>query len=837
MITKRLLMPALALAAVCAFSVSCDKNPLQPPLYNDVAPEDQPVPTEDQMEVSMNAGLSAAVLSQFEEGSTGAALVRRLPGFSTDLTRDTKLIVLKGSDIVEGSTLLSGDKLRQLVQVYLGGGCILVEKPTGNQLQVLSDALMDGLSALQSEEWDSRFGLETPITQDRMDTRLINLRNCATRAGVEGADETAAEMVILGPTEYFYQEPFDTAPRVATYAIDENGNHVLGSTLDGAVEQNGYQTGVLADAAARWLNDLGGNRREQASVARQLAATRADGAGAINSLMTASETFTHNSMFLERTSSNLVSYAGNIVTTFRSWGVHNLAEDRDFYYIRQSVLLQAADLFDGVKNYDDNVWRVATGYGDFNRWYGSFLSGYVTSMDLVGNSGIKLEEALPYTDNSNSIVNVTCGQSSSNTETLGCSWSTGAGASMSGPSININWGGSYSLGHTEGSSFSMGYSKNYKDLSVKKNTDGSCVTWTYEGHLPQYREEHRDGYIYYCHEKPGDILVNDANLDNEICWSVGSPSGSYMLRATMRPETAALLYARGGENSTNKKHRYEFTTNVEDKDFSYQLLQPNRSVQNWRMYVTIDEWEGTPVTGALGSLEENLVSAFPNEFRRAFSIADKTSTSLQVINANIHHAKEVFAAHDAMLLNYAQSWGIKQYTIHWACDDTQNVHLKDSYVVAVVHHTPYKLKAVSGSQTDSNEGFAKVLDDNFNTKWRVERKDSDTAQQEYVVEFTSEEPILPRTFFIVMGNDIEDHPDNAPYRCLLYGWVPETETWSYLGGITDWDGVLKKNGSHLEGTVAPAIHDKKFSRFRFRVKQDWRGAYDVLEMNELVLLD
>ena len=838
MIKKHLLLRALALAAACgvaALSASCDKNPIEVPMFQDVLTDEDIDPTEDQMGVSMTADFPAAVLSQFEEGSTGAALVRRLSTQVTStLERGTKLIVLKGSDVVEGGALLSGDQLKRMARIFLDGGCIAVETPNGNQLQVLSDALMEGISALQEEEWNDRFGLEAPMVQDRMDTRLVNLRSSAIRAGVEGMDEVAAEMVILGPTEYFYQEPFDTTPRVSTYAIDENGNRLFGSTQDSNVEQNGYQSGVMADAAAQWLNTLGGSRKEQQSVARELVATRADGAGVINSLMNASETFTHNSAFLVRNHFNSVQVVGNIITTFRSWGVHNIAEDRDYYYVRQSVLLQSADLFKSMKNCDDNVWRTASGYGDFNRWYGSFLSRYETSMDLYGNSAIRLEEALPYTDNSNSTVSITCGESSSTTETLGCSWGVNAGANGAGPSVGISWGGSYSIGQTEGTSFSMGYAKTYKDLSVKKNTDGTCVMWTYEAHLPQYREEHHDGYIYYCHESPGDILVNDANLDNEICWSVSKPSMSYMLHATMRPETAALMYARVGDPG-NKKHRYEFTVNADDREFSYQLLQPNRSIQHWRMYVTIDEWEGTPVTGALGSLEQNLVNAFPVEFRRAFTVADKTEKSLQVINANIAHAKEVFTAHEEMLLNYAKSWGIKQYTIHWACDDTQNVNLKDSYVVAQVHHTPYKLRAVSGSQTDSATGFAKALDDNFTTKWKVDRKDRDTKLDAWVVEFTSEEPIVPGSFTVVMGNDIEDHPENAPYRILLYGWISETESWSYVGGLTDYDFLLTKNGSHLEGTVAPSRHDYLFSRFRFLVKIDSRGAYDTLELNELVL--
>ena len=836
MIAKPFFRRLLIVAAVCTLAgslVSFDENPL--PLSMTMEESDDRMPeadlTSDQLGVSLTADFPTAVLSQFEQGSTGAALLRRLSNVSANLGRNTKLIVVKGSDVQEGAGLLSEEQLIRMARIYLNGGCVAVETPTYTQLQTLMDALQSTIADLKEEEWMYKYGLDTSWLEEQKNTRLANLRSCATRAGVEGADEVAAEMVIIGATEYFYQEPFDENPRVTTYTVDENGNQLLGSPQSMTVDQTDYNSGVMADAAASWLNGLAGLRKEQPMLG-------GEGAGIINSLMSASETFSHYSSFLRRTSSNCAVYDGNIVTTFRSWGVHNIAEDRDFYYIRQSVQLECARLFKGVASYDDNTWQIASGYGDYDRWYGSFLSRYTSTMDLLGSGSIRLEEALPYTDNSNSMVSITCGQSSSNTETLGCTWGINAGGSASGPSMSINWGGSYSLGHTEGTSFSMGYAKNYKDLAVKKNTNGNAVTWTYEGHLPEYREEQRDGYIYYCHGKPADILVNDANLDNEICWSVSNPTGQFTLHATMVPETAALLFARGGSVG-NKPHKYEYTTRTDDKDFNYQLLQPNRNIQNWRMYVTIDEWEDKAVAGALGYLEQNLVSAFPAEYRQAFSLADKTPRSLEVITANIAHAKEVFRASNDILLNYAESWGIKQYTIHWRCDDTQNVPLQDSYVVAQVHQTPFKLKAVGGSETNYYESYGKVLDNNFKTKWKVERKDRGADYQGdkvWYVDFTSEEPILPSSFTIVMGDDIEEHPENAPYECRILAWLEESQRWSYLGGLTDYDFALTNNGGFLQGVIAPAIHDRKFDRFRFVVMEDYNyGAYEMLEMNELVL--
>ena len=55
-------------------------------------------PTTDQMAVSVTASVPAAVLSKFNDNSTGAAFVKRLPETSGEITDQTRLVVVKGSD-------------------------------------------------------------------------------------------------------------------------------------------------------------------------------------------------------------------------------------------------------------------------------------------------------------------------------------------------------------------------------------------------------------------------------------------------------------------------------------------------------------------------------------------------------------------------------------------------------------------------------------------------------------------------------------------------------------------------------------------------------------------
>jgi hypothetical protein len=100
------------------------------------------------------------------------------------------------------------------------------------------------------------------------------------------------------------------------------------------------------------------------------------------------------------------------------------------------------------------------------------------------------------------------------------------------------------------------------------------------------------------------------------------------------------------------------------------------------MNITIDQWEGTPVVGALGELESNIRNAFPDLYANVFKVADKTPTSLTGITAVVNYTKSVMGNRLDILQSYARSWGIKQFTIHWSCDDL-NVKTREGFVVNI----------------------------------------------------------------------------------------------------------------------------------------------------------
>ena len=103
-------------------------------------------------------------------------------------------------------------------------------------------------------------------------------------------------------------------------------------------------------------------------------------------------------------------------------------------------------------------------------------------------------------------------------------------------------------------------------------------------------------------------------------------------------------------------------------------------MQLWRMYVTIDEMaDGGPAGSAASKIEDRLRTKF-SCFKDEISLCDRTSTSIQVINANILATKKTFTDNYDMLQQFAEEQGVKQYTIHWRCNSS-DIRLREGFVV------------------------------------------------------------------------------------------------------------------------------------------------------------
>ncbi len=700
--------------------VSCaDDDMVKNGVDNVIDTPDSPAPTEDQLRTKVTADLPAYVHSPFDEGSTGAALVKRLPLVTGEFMPDTRFALLKGSDFDEGSTLTQEDIL-DMARVYLRGGYIGLERPTVLQASKFLMALMVGVTTLKQQDYERTFGMSGTAAAaaarrsqavERLNTRMENVRQMAqaqrdvtTRAEgktdenatphSQGENEVMSEMVIFNPIGYFMQRPFEAESKAYVHSMNSEGNVTEPQAVTVKTTRTPYISGLMADAVAAWLNDM---LKPQGNTSAAL--RRANATGAINELMSACETFTYSTSIDARNEQNeTISYKDRINMTVRSWNVHNIDDNKDFYYLQQDVkLMMGEDQYGyGIFTFPGNSvheWTTASNYGDYNRWYGSFLSQYKTSMNLTGSGGtIKLEASAPSTENGGVTTQVMVMTDASKSTSVGYALGgTGIGTELRG-----NAGISLSFGTTDMTMFSVGDNTSVSALTRKANTNKTKVSWTYEGSLPGYYEDDitEPGSIIHCHEKVTAILVNDADVTQEICWSVADPTGAYTVNMESTPQTAALLYVFKKNDGEDAPHQYEYTTSA-TSNFSHTLLEPCRVVQTWRMYITIDEWMDEPVAGAMSKLESTLLDAFSDAYAAQFQVGDVTAESMDAINCVIQYCKNTFDQNYDVLQGYAQNLGIKKFSIYWRCDD-RNIETQEPYVVEIPagFRPDYKAQAI-----------------------------------------------------------------------------------------------------------------------------------------------
>ena len=686
------MLTLIMVAGLSTTSCVQNDNPIVADVSSGVQSNKAKEPTIDRMGVLVTADVPTAVIGTFDEGTTGASLVKRLPKTTASIDADTRMVILSGSMFDNMAAALDPEVMKAAVRLTMDGGYICLTNPTNEQAGAFGLTYLLSLLALEETDIEQLFDITseeaTEAAQssprlERMKMRMANMQRVArTRADDEDMDMNApfAEMIILGSNDYFMQEPFEENFTSYVSESDENGNSTDPQVVTGKMTRTAAISGMLADAAAQWLNDTE-KSYQQAAARRSM--TRASGSSNINELMNASETFTYNGdiCFTDDDASTTRRY-NRVNMKVSSWGVHNIDANKDYYYLKQNVTLcmgnrNGSKIFYPTRGED--YWYNATNFGEYNRWYGAFLSKYDTSMDLTGSGSIHLEAAAPNTDNNSSTTTVTTGTSHSTTETVGITWGASGGANAAGPMGSFSVGGSYSVGTTNGSSFSVGMSQTTKELGVKKNTVGTKVAWTYTGALPQYYEKVGDR-ISYCHQTPAAILVNDADVSQEICWSVDNPSGQYTVNITSSPQTAVLVYVyKNVDGYTNAPRKYVYNNDA-DATYTHNLLEPNRAMQSWRMYITIDEWVASPIVGAQGELESNIRNAFPDLYASTFRIADKTATSLNTIGYIVKASKEIMTKNVDILQSYARSWGIKKFTIHWRCDD-RNVTTREGLTI------------------------------------------------------------------------------------------------------------------------------------------------------------
>ena len=390
-------------------------------------------------------------------------------------------------------------------------------------------------------------------------------------------------------------------------------------------EYSKFRSGLMADGAALWLNTRGQAKQERQAKARQLQQTRGDADGCINDLMSASDEFTYQKKLYSRSSDGGGMYKENAFhETIAVWGVHNTAKNKDYYYVQQKVRMEIGGKKDDNEVWDPNktlyrgpyeahMWYVNsfTYQGKtYTHYYGSWLNKYLSKLNLTGEGTIKVEKAIPLTDNNNVSESIAIGESHSETNTLGFSLggSIGSGGAAFIPSFN------YSHGWTDGTSFTMTTTTNAKELKCVKNT-----------------------------------------------------SGSYKLSIYEQPYMKAVMKVSGKGEWCNMTGWMTY-----EKEFTFKT--PNRAVQEWYMDITFPEIGTEGHHGDKGKLIEYLQRQFPDIYQTRQSLADQTDTSENTIKYLVDYSKSLLLNSDGAqtMRDYALDLGLSQYTIKWYTIDKKH---------------------------------------------------------------------------------------------------------------------------------------------------------------------
>ena len=642
-------------------------------------------PTDDQLEVKVTADMPTAVLAQFDESTVAAALIKRLPQTTTAINDDTKLVLLDDSQIKS----LTEDDYFAMARVIFNGGYVALHRPTFPDVFAFGMSLDDQFEIVQNailKENGVEGADDEPAASRRNDGDMVRKVNNAfamtNRAAEVDENTVIEELVVFSINADYVIPPYNEEETISSQAEDENGQE---TTVEHKVEniQNAYHYGRLADGAASWLNAKEKQKAEaqqdEEEPAEASAFTRAGGDQVINSIMSATDEFTVSGGLWARNFEGKKYYRKNVSnTTLRAWSVYDFASNRDFYYVEEDHQIrmggQNSDfdktLYWGPYRKDGwlyTTYRLASGNvvqyyvegyeedGAYAYYYGSWLSASIHCMDLKGTGKIKVEESSPDTDNNSSNETVTIGRSDGYSHSTG--WSFGGSVDKNGPGFNFGYSDTNTESHE--TSFSLSTSMTSNDLAVKKNTHGTEVEWSYvEGHTPTLLFEIKG------HEMAADILTNDCDLSNKVCWSVENPSGSYTL-SWFRDNYTKAQFLNIWQNSGK---RYSIGCSF-TKDFT--LSEPRRFKKEWGCDIIVNGEKVQP--GAVDLLQKKLQETIDaTMFSDKFYVAESEDDAVEVIKYNVGVASKMLKPGNRWrrkIENYAASLGIEKFIIEWFTED------------------------------------------------------------------------------------------------------------------------------------------------------------------------
>lgn len=647
----------------------------------------------DQLQVKVTADVPTAVLSSFDAKSMGGALVRRLPKTTSSLDADTKMVLIKGEDILSRPMT----EWFEMAKIYLRGGYIAVEKPHNAHLvsvmEQLSAKLAQATHAILTEDdgsgiiinynpSNSQSANAVNAEAERFKARIANIQAKSGHRAASDEAQPVAEMVIFSRNGYYHHESYQ-GKTFTTETRQEDGT-VTKNTVVHNPDYNNYVSGLMADGAAQWLN----RHSEDQQVRR--AGNRAEGNDYINEVMSADDEYTYDGA-LYASNIKTKDYPGSDIVTkpnayheiIRIWATHNMESNKDYYLVQHSSTASVGGKKEGDDRLDPNKTLYRGPYGqnewdkyeftnkspfaevDTRQWYyGAWYDTANFSFDLKGEGSVQVEGAVPSTDRSEISTTVTVGKFNGQMTTIGGTI-TGA-AKGGGVTGNVN------RGWVNGTFYSLATTSSVQELTCKKNTEGTKVSWEYregrnmaEGDLDE-------------HPVIDESLTNDVDVSNQVCWSVSNPSGQDTLDMSHQVKMADICYSSYYARNQlvdpyrEGKNILLYNTVPDDKEnVKYALPIPNRAQQTWYMDVDFPELGQDGYKGVKDELTDALKTQFPDLYQPTIVLADQTPQSENTIQNLVDKSKKMLNDPNALqtLKGYALDRGVSQFTIKWYCTD------------------------------------------------------------------------------------------------------------------------------------------------------------------------
>lgn len=517
------------------------------------------MPTDDQLNTKANGKIH-----QFGDASKDAlamALINRSSG-KDDLFHSPNEVtnVLICNDAISS---LTNDGVRLIVKHFLAGKSILLVNPTTSTWNELATKLAEVYQSMLKEmviPSQHSVAAETFLSGVIRD---VKTKRVGSAYGLP-AQANANIIAIRGNEIRTYHNDF-VIPEVTVNCEQREYNeegYVIRHTVyepetfkNVQQSSNGYQTGLMADNLAEWLN-------KDPVKSENLSDAQSD----LKNLMSAQK-FTRMCYFSNsQAGSNYNTRYYHVETNYYIWAVYDFDHDEDYYLIHQVHIPHHGELgcSDRTKR-DWDHWDK-----DHYVYFGCWACDINNKVSLTDKDGNVLSEGAQMID-----VEPTT-YSGSTSHTTGMSWSVNGnlGFAKTGPSGGISGG----------VTFSESYTTSVPDYKTEQNTFGPTSEWKFIAGNARIQGHYSTVDSQATHDQVPSCYRNDCTFNQSWKYIVRNPKDTYKLHT----ETNNQLMWYKGLNTWFYMDDYTITQSNMDS-YDLEINPPVRFRNDWYMNISVPE--------------------------------------------------------------------------------------------------------------------------------------------------------------------------------------------------------------------------------------------------------